>query len=71
MTDNNSPLTFPQMAEKNPAYPVQNLRWKRFRSQDPENAVYRPFAEAFIKDGGRVLVDEQKFLEIIRSRVVL
>ena len=67
MTDN-SILTLPQMAEKHPAFPVSNLRWRRFRSQDANDNAYRQYAEAFIKDGGRVLVDEQKFLEIVRSR---
>jgi hypothetical protein len=67
MTDN-SPLTLPMMAEKHPAFPVGSLRWIRFRSEDQTDDTYAPFAAAFIKLGGRVLVDEQRFLEIVNSR---
>ena len=66
-----SPLSLPVMAEKHPTFPVPSLRWIRFRSQDPTDETYAPFADAFIKLGGRVLVDEQRFLEIVSSRTGL
>ena len=54
--------TFNQFEDRNPAFPISTLRWIRFRSkgQKPNG-----FAPAFVKVGGRVLIDEEKFFAVI------
>ena len=53
-------LTFDKFAEKHEgAFTVQSLRWMRFH--DKTNG----FEGAFLKVGGRVLIDEEKFFAAI------
>lgn len=73
-------LTLSQFAERHPAFPVSTLRWLRWCSR-PRCRAGRAgrmhvvdelspngFAPAFLKVGGRVLVDEARFFEILRSQ---
>jgi len=60
-------LTFSQFAERHPAFPVNSLRWLRVKA-DPEAPDYNGFAAAFVKVGGRVLVDEERFFQIVAEQ---
>lgn len=55
-------LTIRQFAEKHPAFPQGGLRSIRF-NQDSNG-----FAPAFLNQGRKVLINEQKFFEILESQ---
>jgi hypothetical protein len=58
-------MTIPQFCEANPAFTVGGLRWITFRAKDETDPHYHKFAPAFHRIGGRVLVNESKFLAIV------
>jgi hypothetical protein len=81
MADLPTLFTFRQFAERHPAFSVSSLRWLRFRSApvkrtrrgnggevEVENLAPNGFAAAFVEVGGRVLLDEQRFFEIIAQQ---
>ena len=53
--------TLRQFSDKHPAFPVGGLRWLRFNS--PANG----YGKAFIKQGGKVLIDEIEFFKALKS----
>lgn len=63
--------TFSQFAMKYPVYTESGLRWKRFCSRSGrknsrgEQIPPNGFADAFVEDGGRVFIDEDRFFEKI------
>ena len=54
--------TISQFSKRHPAFPEGGLRWMRFCSAD------NGYADAFVKVGRRVLIDEDRFFEIIREQ---
>ncbi len=72
-------LTLEQFATAHPAFPVKTLRWLRFRASDITRQVSdktsgksrkvaipgNGFARAFVKVGGRLLVDVSEFYAAI------
>ena len=62
MGDSPQLFTFTQFAKRHPAFPESSLRWLRFN--DRENG----FAAAFVNVGRRVLVDEERFFEVIERQ---
>jgi hypothetical protein len=59
MPDTPTLLTFRQFSERFPAISESSLRWIRF------NQEKNGFAPAFLRLGRRVLVDQDRFLEIL------
>ena len=57
-------LTVKQFAERHPAFNENSLRWIVFRSADKSDPHYSKFRPAIHRVGGRVLIEEQKFLNI-------
>lgn len=57
-------LSIPQFADEHAAFSENTLRWMRVKS-DPTDPDCNGFADAFVKVGGRVLIDEARFFEII------
>ena len=64
---------FRQFADKHPAFSVSSLRWlrygadgiRRYRGDREEVIDANGFADAFVKVGGRCLVDEGEFFAVI------
>lgn len=57
--------TIDQFCDDNPCFSKGQLRWIRHKSTakfDPW-----PYGPAFIKVGGRLLIDEERFFEIIQQ----
>jgi hypothetical protein len=74
-------LTFGLFAERHEAFPESTLRWLKYRSepvkrtrrgkggeQVVEDLPPNGFADAFVKVGGRLLIDEKKFFEIVAAQ---
>ena len=57
-------LTIKQFAERHPAFSSNSLRWIIFRSADKSDPNFSKFTPAIHRVGGRVLIEEQKFLNI-------
>ena len=62
--------TISQFCESNPAFTVRNMRWITFRAKDKTDPDYHRFAPAFHKVGRRVLVDSEKFLDIVTGETL-
>ena len=60
----NTLLTVKQFPERHPAFSTNSLRWIIFRSADKSDPDYSKFRPAIHRVGGRVLIEEQKFLNI-------
>lgn len=59
----NKPLrTIRQFSEKHPAFPQGGLRAIRF------NSAQNGFADAFVTVGRKVLIDEERFFEIVAEQ---
>ena len=58
-------LTIKQFAERHPAFSNNSLRWIVFRSADKSDPDYSKFRPAIHRVGGRVLIEEQKFLNVV------
>ena len=64
-----SPLhTVRQFAESHPAFSMNSLRWIIYRSANKSDPNYAKFQRAIHKVGGRVLLEEQRFLNIAMGR---
>ena len=61
-------FTIKQFAERHPAFSSNSLRWIIFRSADKSDPDYSKFRPAIHRVGGRVLIEEQKFLDIAMGR---
>ena len=64
----NTLLTVKQFAERHPAFSSNSLRWIIFRSADKSDPGYSKFRPAIHRVGGRVLIEEQKFLNIAMGK---
>ena len=60
--------TVNQFSERNPAFSTNSLRWIIFRSADKADPKYSKFRPAIHKVGRRVLIEEQKFLNIAMGK---
>ena len=58
-------FTIKQFAERHPAFSSSSLRWIIFRSADKSDLNYSKFTPAIHRVGGRVLIEEQKFLNVV------
>ena len=58
-------FTIKQFAERHPAFSSNSLRWIIFRSADKSDLNYSKFTPAIHRVGGRVLIEEQKFLNVV------
>lgn len=56
-------LTVKQFVEKHPAFPLGGMRYRIFNSA--QNGLDE--SGAIIRDGRRVLIDEERFFEWLRS----
>jgi len=61
-------FTIKQFAERHPAFSSNSLRWIIFRSADKSDLNYSKFTPAIHRVGGRVLIEEQKFLNIAMGK---
>ena len=61
-------FTIKQFAERHPAFNSNSLRWIIFRSADKSDPKYSKFGPAIHRVGGRVLIEEQKFLNIVMGK---
>ena len=57
-------LTVKQFASKYPAFHESNLRWLIF------NQETNGFSAAVVRIGRRVLIDEQKFFEVVEDAYI-
>ncbi|MCG7967069.1 MAG: hypothetical protein JAY63_10755 [Candidatus Thiodiazotropha taylori] len=57
-------LTVNQFSEKHPAWTVSSVRWNVFNSKKNGLAA----AGAIIRDGGKVLINEEKWFEVKLSQ---
>ena len=61
-------MTVKQFAERHPAFSTSSLRWIIFRSADKSDPDYSKFTPAIHKVGGRVLIEEDRFLNIATGK---
>ena len=61
-------FTVKQFAERHPAFSNNSLRWIIFRSADKSDPDYSKFRTAIHRVGGRVLIEEPKFLNIAMGK---
>lgn len=57
-------FTIKQFAARHPAFSNNSLRWIIFRSADKSDPEYSKFRPAIHRVGGRVLIEERRFLNI-------
>jgi hypothetical protein len=60
--------TVKQFAESHPAFSINSLRWIIFRSADKTDPKYAKFIPAIHRVGGKLLIEEQKFLNIAMGK---
>lgn len=65
---NTTLFTVNQFSERHPAFSTNSLRWIIFRSADKSDPGYSKFRPAIHRVGGRVLIEEQKFLNIATGK---
>jgi hypothetical protein len=61
-------FTIKQFAERQPAFSINSLRWIIFRSADKTDPKYAKFIPAIHRVGGKLLIEEQKFLNVAMGK---
>ena len=61
-------FTIKQFAARHPAFSNNSLRWIIFRSADKTDPKYAKFRAAIHRVGGKVLIEEPRFLDIVMGK---